>query len=68
MDIVILILNILSILFTVIMAFVLYGLMKGIYQSTKPFVDQMDKPYLLYRLSPPVVGILFILVFIAWIL
>lgn len=68
MEMVLLGLNVLLILFSVVFAFVLYQLMKGVYVFLRAELQDTEYEYFLFRLSPRVVSVLFVICFLALVL
>lgn len=68
MEILLVILNVALILFSLVFAFVVYQLIKSVYAYLKLFNDKLEKPSLLFRLSPRVVSVLFVICFMAMVL
>lgn len=68
MEIFLIVLQIVLILSSVAFAFVIYEILKAEYERLKRINAKEEKPFLLFRLSPRAVSILFLACFLALVL
>lgn len=68
MEILLSVLSIVLLVCSVVMAFVLYQLMKGVYVFLLPVLDKRGSTPLLFKLNPKIVGVLLVLCFLAMVI
>lgn len=68
MDIFLMILSAILLICSVVMAFVVYQLMKAIYIFLQPVFEKRGTSTLLFRLSPKIVSVMFVLCFLAMVI
>lgn len=68
MEILLSVLSIVLLICSVVMAFVLYQLMRGVYVFLKPALEKRGTTPLLFKLNPKVVGVMFVLCFLAMVI